>query len=161
MKLLKRGMLAVAVLAVSGCATLPDPVTVSVAGIDSLPGEGLELRMLVKLRVQNPNDMAVAFKGASVRMDVQQRSFATGVTDTGGTLPALGETVVEVPVTVSAWSIVRQVLDVVDGRPTGKIRYAMSGKLHTGGLGGLRFGTQGELDAPADWVRSNTQSTAP
>lgn len=159
MKCLHRGMLAMIVLVLTGCATLPDPVTVSVAGIEPLPGEGLELRMLVKLRVQNPNDAIVAFKGASVRMDVQQRSFATGVTNAGGTLPALGETVVEVPVTVSAWNIVRQVLDVVDGRPAGKIRYSMSGKLHTGGLGGLRFGTQGELDAPADWVRSNTQST--
>jgi hypothetical protein len=29
----------------------------------------------------------------------------------------------------------------------------MSGKLHTGGLGGLRFGTDGVLDAPADWGR--------
>jgi LEA14-like dessication related protein len=159
MHTLRRSSFVLVALALSACATLPDPVNVSVAGIDSLPGEGLELRLLVKLRVQNPNDMAVNFRGASVRMDVQQRAFATGVMNTAGTLPALGETLVEVPVTVSAWNIVRQVLGVVDGQAKDKIRYSMSGKLHTGGLGGLRFGTQGELDAPADWVRSNSAAT--
>lgn len=141
-------------LALGACATVPDPVNVSVAGIDSLPGEGLELRMLVKLRVQNPNDKAVPFRGASVRMNVQQRTFATGVMNNPGTLPALGETVVEVPVTVSALNAIRQVMGLLDGQPIDKIRYSLSGKLHTGGLGGLRFGTDGELNAPADWGRS-------
>jgi LEA14-like dessication related protein len=158
---MRRSLFALIALALSACATLPDPVNVSVAGIDSLPGEGLELRLLVKLRIQNPNDLAVSFKGASVRMDVQQRAFATGVTNIAGTLPALGEAVVEVPVTVSAWNIVRQVLGVVDGQARDRIRYSMSGRLHTGGLGGLRFGTQGELDAPADWVRSNAATGTP
>ena len=38
-----------------GCATMQgDPLQVTVAGIESLPGEELEWRMLVKLRVQNP-----------------------------------------------------------------------------------------------------------
>jgi LEA14-like dessication related protein len=158
---MRRSLFALIALVLSACATLPDPVNVSVAGIDSLPGEGLELRLLVKLRVQNPNDVAVNFRGASVRMDVQQRAFATGVTNTGGTLPALGESVVEVPVTVSAWNMVRQVLGIVDGQAKDRIRYSMSGRLHTGGLGGLRFGTEGELDAPADWVRSNAATGTP
>lgn len=153
MNTLRLPLLALVALAFSGCATLPDPVNVSVAGIDSLPGEGLELRMLVKLRMQNPNDVAVPFKGASVQMDVQRRTFATGVMNTGGTLPALGEAIVEVPVTVSAWNIIRQVLGAMEGQPANKIQYSMRGKLHTGGLGGLRFGTEGVLDIPADWGR--------
>lgn len=151
MNTLRRWLPGLVALALCGCATLPDPVNVSVAGIDSLPGEGLELRMLVKLRIQNPNDAAMPFKGASVRMDVQRRTFATGVTNVAGTLPALGEAVVEVPVTVSAWNIIRQVMGAMDGQPVNSIQYSMSGKLHTGGLGGMRFGTQGEMDAPAAW----------
>jgi len=159
MNTLRHLLLALTALAVSACATLPDPVNVSVAGIDSLPGEGLELRMLVKLRVQNPNDVAMPFRGASVRMEVQRRTFATGVSNVGGTLPALGETVVEVPVTVSALNVIRQVMGVLDGQPLDKIQYSMSGKLHTGGLGGLRFGTDGVLDAPADWGRRQPPAT--
>ena len=40
------------------CATLgnSDPLVIDVAGIEPLPGEGLELRLAVTLRVQNPND---------------------------------------------------------------------------------------------------------
>lgn len=149
MNTLRPWLLLLAALVLPACATLPEPVNVAVAGIDALPGEGLELRALVKLRVQNPNDRTIEFRGASVRMDVQRRTFATGVMSTDGTLPALGETVVEVPVTISAWSIIRQVLGVMEGQPVDKIPYSMSGKLHTGGLGGLRFGTQGVLDTTA------------
>jgi hypothetical protein len=47
---------ALAVLA--ACAMLParEPLQVNVAEVESLDGQGLEWRMLVKLRVQNPND---------------------------------------------------------------------------------------------------------
>ena len=41
-----------------GCSTFPsrDPLNIDVAGIEPLPGEGLEMRMAVKIRIQNPND---------------------------------------------------------------------------------------------------------
>ncbi|HKU70679.1 MAG TPA: Water stress and hypersensitive response domain-containing protein, partial [Burkholderiales bacterium] len=47
----------------TACASLPDrdPVQVQVAGIEPLPGEGMEMRMLVKLRVQNPNNDPVDY----------------------------------------------------------------------------------------------------
>ena len=40
-------------------------------GVEPLQGEGLELRMLVKLRIQNPNDLPLDFNGVSVTMNVQ------------------------------------------------------------------------------------------
>ena len=45
-------MIALTALLLGACASLPnqDPLQVTVAGIESLPGEGMELRMLVKLR---------------------------------------------------------------------------------------------------------------
>jgi hypothetical protein len=53
--------LAMTLLCIGGCTTLPgrDPLQVTVAGIEPLQGEGLELRMLTKLRVQNPNESPV------------------------------------------------------------------------------------------------------
>ena len=52
-------------LAAGGCATLSDsdPLEVTVAGIEPLQGEGMELRMNVKLRVQNPNDAPLDYDG--------------------------------------------------------------------------------------------------
>ena len=113
------------------CASMPgrDPLNVTVAGIESLPGEGMELRLLVKLRVQNPNDAPVEYDGVALNLDVQGRSFASGVSDETGVVPRFGEAVVAVPVTVSMLRMVRQVAGMLDGQPVDKITYAHDGKL--------------------------------
>jgi LEA14-like dessication related protein len=140
-------------MAMAGCAGLPrtDPLQVTVAGIEPVQGEGLELRMTVKLRVQNPNDAPVVFDGAYVRLEVQGKTFATGVSDARGTVPRFGETVVPVPVTVSVLSIVKQVLGAVDSKaaPPDRIRYTLEGKLNGTGFGAYRFSSAGELELPA------------
>ena len=143
-------LLVSALLWLAGCAGLPqkDPLQVTVAGIESIPGEGLELRMLVRLRVQNPNDAPFDFDGIAVRLDVQGKTFATGVAAETGTVPRFGETVVAVPVTVSVLRMVRQVMGVLDGQPVDTIRYEMSGKLNAVGFGAARFQAQGEIQVP-------------
>jgi len=119
-----------------------------VAGIEPLQekGEGLELRLLVKLRVQNPNSAPVSYDGAYVKVEVQDRTFATGVSNTPGSVAGFSEEIVEVPVTVSMLRIVRHVIGMKDGPPADQIRYPMSGK-----LGSHRFSANGEfsLQSPA------------
>lgn len=135
------------------CASMPgrDPLNVSVAGFESLPGEGLELRLLVKLRVQNPNDTPVPFDGVALNLDVQGRSFASGVSAESGVVPRFGETVVAVPVTVSMLRMVRQVVGVLDGQPVERIAYAMSGKLSGASLLGThRFAAHGDFALPQE-----------
>jgi LEA14-like dessication related protein len=139
-----------ALLFLSGCATLPDPLDVTVAGIEPLQGEGMEIRMLVKLRVQNPNDAEIAYTGASVKLDVLGKTFASGVSDSAGTVPRFGEAVVAVPVSVSVLRMVRQVMGMVDGKPIDKVQYEMSGKLQTGSFSAVRFSSNGVLDLPND-----------
>jgi LEA14-like dessication related protein len=135
---------AIVALALAGCASLAarDPLEVAVAGIEPMPdkGEGLELRLLVRLRVQNPNPEAISYSGAFVKVEVQDRTFATGVTDVGGTLPGFSEAVVEVPVAVSMLRVVRQVMGMKDAAEADQIRYSMSGK-----LGSHRFSASGEF----------------
>jgi LEA14-like dessication related protein len=135
----------------AGCASLPnrDPLQVTVAGIEPLPGEGMELRLLVKLRVQNPNDAPVEYDGASLNLEVMGRSFATGVSDQAGIVPRFGEAIVTVPVTVSMLRMARQVLGMLDGKPVDKITYAMNGKLSGASLFGTqRFTATGEFELP-------------
>jgi LEA14-like dessication related protein len=137
-------------LLLGACASLPsqDPLQVNVAGIEALPGEGMELRMLVKLRVQNPNAAPIDFSGVYVELDVQEKTFATGVSSEAGTVPAFGEAVIAVPVTVSVLRMVRQVIGVLDGQPVESIRYEMSGKLSGGAFSAWRFRSSGELELP-------------
>jgi LEA14-like dessication related protein len=141
-------MAATLLLGASACATLPDPLDVTVAGIEPLQGEGMEIRMLVKLRVQNPNDAEIAYTGASVKLDVLGKTFASGVSGNAGIVPRFGEAVVEVPVSVSVLRMVRQVMGMVDGKPLDKVQYEMSGKLQTGSFSAVRFSTSGVLELP-------------
>ena len=150
-------------LLLHGCAGVHrDPLQVTVAGIEPLEGggEGLEMRMMVKLRVQNPNDAPVDFDGVAVDMSVQGKQFATGVSDTTGSVPRFGEAVVDVPVTISAFRMIKQAMGFMtssDGME--KIRYQMKGKLSGKGWSSTHFAVQGEFDfagpkptdaAPAD-----------
>jgi LEA14-like dessication related protein len=120
------------VLTVGGCADLQrrDPLQFTVAGIEPLQGEGLELRMLVKLRVQNPNDVPLDYNGAYLKLDVLGKSFASGVSAESGTVPRFGEAVIGVPVTVSVLRMVSTALGMLDGKPMDKVSYELRGKLN-------------------------------
>lgn len=153
--------LALAALWLTGCATLPnyDPPEVTVAGVEALPGEGMEVRLLVKLRVQNPNDRPIDYTGASVKLEVFDKTFATGVSDEAGSVPRFGEAVIAVPVTVSVLRMVRNVLGLLDGKPIRSIPYEMSGKLNTGAFSAMRFATRGEFAVPASGDASVPDAT--
>jgi LEA14-like dessication related protein len=140
---------AVACTGLAGCASLQkkDPLTVTVAGVEPLQGQGLELRLNVKLRVQNPNDAPVDYNGVAVEMNVQGKTFASGVADVAGSVPRFGESVITVPVTISAFRMARQVMGAMKGGGIGKIDYEMKGKL-SGGFSPTRFATKGSFDLP-------------
>ena len=139
-------------LSVSACATLPgtDPVQVNVVDIESLEGEGMELRLLVKLRIQNPNEAPVEFDGVYLKVDVLDRTLATGVSDQRGTVPRFGETIISVPMTVSALRVALGALEVIGGgRSIEKVNYNLEGKLDGVGWGSHKFRASGQLSLPA------------
>jgi hypothetical protein len=61
-------------------------------------------------------------------------------------VPRYGESVIEVPVTVSVLRMVGQAIGMLDGRPVERITYQMHGKLSGTGLRVARFQSHGELD---------------
>jgi LEA14-like dessication related protein len=142
-------ILAMACSGLAACASLQakDPLQVTVAGIEPLQGEGLELRLEVKLRVQNPNDAPVDYDGVALEMLVQGKSFATGVADIAGRVPRFGESLIAVPVTISAFRMARQVMGAMKDGGISKIDYEMKGKLSSG-FSPRRFATRGSFDLP-------------
>jgi LEA14-like dessication related protein len=145
-------LLVAAALLLTACASLQrrDPLQVTVAGIEPMQGEGMELRMLVKLRVQNPNDTPIDYDGVSLKLEVQGKTFATGVSDESGSVPRFGEAVISVPVTASAMRMVRQAFGMMGGKGTGleKVNYSLTGKLNGPTFGAVRFETKGDLELP-------------
>jgi LEA14-like dessication related protein len=143
-------MLVAALLGACAMAPSREPLQVTVAGIDSLPGEGFEMRMLVRLRVQNPNDAPLDYDGVYLKLDVLDKTFATGVSSERGSVPRYGEAVIGVPVTVSALRMVTNILGLLDGKPVDKVHYKLEGKLDGPAFGATRFQSQGELTLPGN-----------
>jgi hypothetical protein len=134
--------------ALAGCAGWPgsEPLRVTLAGVEPLPGEGLEMRLRLKLRVQNPNQAAIDYQGVSVTLDLRGSTLASGVSPEAGSVPGFGEQLIEVPVTVSAMAAVRQVLGMASGSNRG-LDYVLRGRLG-GGVGGRAFEASGKIDWP-------------
>ena len=148
-RLLAAGLLAVVTL--GGCAGWfgHDPLRVSVAGIEPLDSQGLEMRFNVKLRIQNPNEEALNFDGVSVDLQLNGKAFASGVSNQQGTVPRYGETVVSVPLTVPAFTALRQAFSLAGSdTPPGQYPYILRGRLAGGLTGGTRFLDQGVLSLP-------------
>jgi len=141
----------IASLAAAGCATLPssDPLSITVAGIEPLPGEGLELRLAVQVRIQNPNDASIDYTGAALNLDLNGRKLASGVSDAIGTVPRYGEAVLTIPVTISAIAMARQALGFANAPNERNVSYRVRGKLEAGLFGTRRFEDEGTFELPA------------
>ena len=138
----------VSLLALGGCAGMfgRDAPHVSVAGIEPIEGQGLEMRFELKLRVQNPNDTPLDYEGLALDIDLNGMPFASGVSDQRGTVPRFGEAVLTIPLTVSVFAAARQALTLSDTIQRGSVRYNVRGKLAGGAFGSMRFTDTGTLD---------------
>ncbi|WP_282373499.1 LEA type 2 family protein [Pseudomonas sp. PS02290] len=138
------------VLALSACALFPsrDPLNINVVGIDPLPGQDLEIRFAVKLRLQNPNDTDIQYDGVALNLDVNGRLLASGVSDQKGTIGRFSEGVLTVPVTVSAFAALRQAVGLADQQRLDNLPYELHGKLAGGLFGPMRFEDSGTLNLP-------------
>jgi len=133
---LAMGGASIAVLTLSGCALLPWSAvapTVHVVGIERVAGEALERRFQLMLRVQNPNPRPIDFKGLALTLELNNRTVGQGVTGELGNVPAHGELLMSLPVTVSAAPDTLQMLGFADRLPRGDLPYTVKGRF-TGGM---------------------------
>ncbi|MFK0095426.1 LEA type 2 family protein [Pseudomonas sp. NPDC090592] len=136
--------------ALAACALFQprDPVNISVIGIEPLPGQELELRMAVKMRVQNPNESPIDYNGIAVNLEVNGQPLAAGVSDQQGHIGRYDEAVIVVPVSITAFSFLRQAYGLGKAQSLQGLPYKLRGKLAGGLLGTVRFTDEGKLDLP-------------
>ncbi|SEM45087.1 Late embryogenesis abundant protein [Pseudomonas sp. ok272] len=139
--------LALLLLTLGGCALFPnrDPLNINVVGIEPLPSQGLEVRFAVKIRLQNPNETTLAYTGVSLNLEVNGRPLATGVSDQSGSIGRFSETIISVPVSISAFSVMRQTLGLSQNQSLDNLPYVLHGKLAGGLFGTMRFKDSGQL----------------
>jgi LEA14-like dessication related protein len=141
--------------ALSACSSLSqrDPLQVNLAGIQPLPGEGMELRFAVQLRIQNPNTDAIDYNGIALDLAINDQPLASGVSAQSGQIPRFGEVVISVPVTISAFSVMRQAWSAASYTSTNGMPYSLQGKLASGLLGSEHFTDSGTLNWPKGYAR--------
>ncbi len=134
----------------TACSSLGqrDPLRIDLVGLEPLAGEGLEVRFAVKLRVLNPNDAAIDFDGVALDLAVNGQPLASGVSDQRGQVPRFGEALISVPVSISAFSAMRQAWGAAGYKPGQGLPYELHGKLAGGLFGTARFTDSGTLDWP-------------
>lgn len=141
-------------LILGACAVLPalERPRVTIAGLDDLDVRGFEMRLTVKLRVDNPNAISIDYEGVEVRLDVQGRTVARGLNADRGSIPARGSAIVALPVTISLAEVGRHAMRIFQGRAD-SLDYLLEGKLDSPLFGATRFRKEGQLALPGVSLR--------
>ena len=104
-------------------------------------------------------EAALDYSGASLSMSVQGKRFASGVSDAAGTVPPYGESVIDVPVTISAFRLVGHAMEAFGTERPSKIEYEMQGKLAGPAFKSVRFESKGTMQLPESLPSSDSAVT--
>ncbi|UMZ09237.1 LEA type 2 family protein [Pseudomonas sp. MPFS] len=139
--------LSLILLSLGACALLPqrDPLAINVVGIEPLPSQELEMRFAIKLRLQNPNETPIDYNGVALDLEVNGRPLASGVSDQQGHIGRYAEDILVIPVSVSAFSVLRQTLGLSQTQSLDNLPYVLRGKLAGGLFGTQRFIERGQI----------------
>jgi LEA14-like dessication related protein len=111
----------------SGCAgwlTKGEPPEVLVTNITPLDGTAFEQRLQIEVRVRNPNDYDLQVTGMDVRLDLNGKRLARGLSNKEFTVPRLSDALVSIETSTSMLDIARQ---VVGFRQSEGLTYGISG----------------------------------
>jgi LEA14-like dessication related protein len=137
-----------------GCAGLSKKPEISLAGID-LVGLGLvEQRLVLKLRIRNPNDADMPVNALNFDVELEGRHFANGISEMPLIVPRQGESTLEVKVTSRLGGVLKPLRDALkNGR--NRIGYRVYGRVELEGSGSIPFERSGEVPLSAlERVRS-------
>ncbi|HWU41292.1 MAG TPA: LEA type 2 family protein, partial [Candidatus Acidoferrum sp.] len=153
----QRAIVGICLLSLSACASWEqrEPLNVTVADITPLDVNLLEQRYAVKVRLLNPNDTEIAFDGVVFSLEINDKPFAKGVSDRGGTIPRFGEAVIDLQVVSGLQNILQQIAEIQKGDRAG-FTYHIKGRLHISGGPSIPFDTKGEFNWPQGGEKSGT-----
>lgn len=137
-----RGLAALlaAVVSVAGCASMYprlETPRLSLVSVEMAEATLFQQRLVVRLRVQNPNSIALPVRGLTVDFELAGQDFAQGVSARAFEVPAFGEAAFDMMVTANAATALLKIIAQGDGLKREALDYRIRGKLSTS-LGLLR-----------------------
>jgi LEA14-like dessication related protein len=142
-----RAALSLFVLLVAGCAStfkLEAP-QLSVISMKMQSADIFSQRILVRMRVMNPNARELPIKGITYRIEVNDAELAQGLTDTPFVVPALGEAEFDVQLTANLATALSQLLSRKGSADTLDYRLVGSVALSSGFLRRIPFDERGSV----------------
>jgi LEA14-like dessication related protein len=143
----RAGILALLMLPVlAGCAALPkyEAPKLSVVALKMQGGDFFSQRILVRMRVFNPNERALPVTGISYRIEVNDAELGEGATSAPFTVPSMGEVEFDMQVTANLAGALAKLLS---RRNSEELSYRLVGsvKLASGLLRRIPFDERGRV----------------
>jgi LEA14-like dessication related protein len=136
----------------AGCAAFPGSLErpkVSLAGLTLIDANLFEQRFALKLRVQNPNDIALPVQAITYDLELNDKAFGSGVSRSPVTVPSYGSELIDVEMISNLSGLLKQLAEYSkNGVPT--LRYRLKGHVIVGPSNTrLPFEQSGEIGIPA------------
>jgi LEA14-like dessication related protein len=117
----------------AGCAGVGQHLEaprINLANIQVVEVQGLETVFQVQLRVFNTNDTALQIKGADCELELNDRAFATGVSDAEVSVPSYGSALLPLTFYSSVIHVFRSIYGIQGGE---QLNYRVKGRLRLAG----------------------------
>jgi LEA14-like dessication related protein len=136
-----------AILLLSGCASALkwEAPKLSVASMKLQSADIFSQRLVVHMRVVNPNDRELPIKGITYRIEVNDAELAEGLTDTPFVVPAMGEAEFDVQVKANLATALSQFMSRRGSSDTLDYRLIGSVALSSGFLRRIPFDERGSV----------------
>jgi hypothetical protein len=126
-----------AAMVLGGCAGVRpgyERPSLLLESFQAIPSEGMTPRFAIGLRVVNPNPTPLPLKGMSYNVEFEGYRVITGVAGNLETVPAYGESLIEVQAGVDLISGLRLFNDLLQDPQRDRFRYNLRARLDTGGI---------------------------
>ncbi len=148
-----RWLALLAVCALSACSTVRPPEfdepEIRLLSLRPLAIENMEARFEIRLRVLNPNPVAINVEGLYTEVYLQQRRVLSGTSTSGSRVPAYGEGELTLTAGIGMLDSIALVRELAERRPSGGLPYTLKTKLSVSGLPlALRLEHRGTLATP-------------
>lgn len=128
---------AAAAMTLGGCAGIRpgyERPSLTLDSFRAIPSEGMTPRFALGLRVVNPNPAPLPLRGMSYNVAIEGYRIITGVAGDLETVPAYGESVIELQAGIDLISGLRLINDLLQDTRRENVRYNLKARLDTGGL---------------------------
>ena len=139
-------------LLLAGCASLGDLTDfddpdVELLGLEPLPGQGMEARFLVRLRIVNPNPVPLPIDGMAFDVFLRDSKVLSGVSNEGLNIGAYSESVAELEVAAGMFGSLSLLRDLMSNPVEGGMPYRLNVKLSRAGFAStLRVNREGNIN---------------